>query len=70
MAIMKHHDKKKTGEEGGYLAYISTSQFFVEGSQGKNSDRATTRRWELKQRPWTSAAHWLTHHGLLSLLSY
>ena len=32
--------------------------------------RVGTRRQELIQRLWRSAAYWLVPHGLLSLLSY
>jgi hypothetical protein len=53
-----------------YLAYSSTSQFIIEGSQDRNSSRAGTWRQELMQRPWRSTANWLPFHGLLNLLSY
>jgi hypothetical protein len=62
--------QKQVGEERVYFAYISISIFIIEGNQDKNSIRAGTWRQELMQRPWRSAAYWLTPHGLLSLLSY
>jgi hypothetical protein len=30
--------------------------------------RAGIWRWELMQRPWKEAAHWIVSHGLLILL--
>lgn len=33
-------------------------------------DRAGTKGNTLQQRPWSSASHWLSLQGLLSLLSY
>jgi hypothetical protein len=37
IAVMKHHEKKQVGEERVYSAYISTSEFIIEGSPGSNS---------------------------------
>ena len=56
-ASMKHHDPKQLGEERVCLAYASTPQFIIEGSQGRNSSRAGTWRQELMQRPWRGDAH-------------
>jgi hypothetical protein len=33
IAVMKHHDQSKLGEERLYLAYISTFLFIIKGSQ-------------------------------------
>ena len=54
---MKHGAPKHLGEEKVYLAYASTPQFIIEGSQGRNSSRAGTWRQELMQRPWRGAAY-------------
>ena len=69
-AAMKCHDQKAGWKERIYLAYTSVSQFIIEGSQGRNSNRAGTWRQELIQRPWMRTAWWLAPYGLLSLLSY
>ena len=60
----------QVGEERVCSSYISTLSSFIEGSQGRNTNKVVTRRQELMQRPWKDAAYWLTPHGLLSLLSY
>jgi len=60
----------QVGKERVYLAYTSTSLFFTEGSQDRNSSRAGPWRQELMKRPWRDAAYWLAHHGLLSLFYY
>lgn len=58
MAMMKQHQQKQVWEEGLHLAWIFLSLFFIEGSQGRNSNRAGTWRQEVKQRPvdniWSS----------------
>jgi hypothetical protein len=41
-AVMKLLDQKKAGEERVYLAYTSTSQFLIKGSQDRNSHMAGT----------------------------
>jgi hypothetical protein len=43
------------GEERVYLAY--KLQSITEGSQGKNSSRAGTWRYKLKQGPWKAIAY-------------
>jgi hypothetical protein len=50
---------------GNALSYASTAQFFIEGSQSKNS--STARAWgqQLTQRPGRSAAYWLVHPAFL-----
>lgn len=55
IVVMTYYDQKYLGEERVYLAYISTSLFFTEGSQDRVSSRAGTWR----QRPWRRAAYWL-----------
>ena len=57
------------GERGLFHLHFqaqSTSEEVRTGTQ----NRAGTWRQELVQRPWKSAAYWLTPHGQLSLLSY
>lgn len=36
IAAMEHHDQKAIGEKRIYLAYTSTLQFLIEGSQDRN----------------------------------
>jgi hypothetical protein len=62
--------KKQVGEERVYSAYTSILLFITKGSQGWNLSRPGTWRQELMQRPWRDTAYWLSHHSLLSLLSY
>ena len=47
------------------MAYASTLQFIIEGSQDRNSNRAEIWMQELMQRPWRGAACWLVPHGFL-----
>jgi hypothetical protein len=54
--MMKHCDQKKLGEKGAYLTFDSTSLFITKGIQDGNSNREGTWRWELMQRPQSSAA--------------
>jgi hypothetical protein len=51
--------KSKQIEEMIYSAYTSTLQSIIEESHDKNSSRAGTCSWELKQRPLRGAAYWL-----------
>jgi hypothetical protein len=67
---MKHPDQQQLGKEGANLAYTSTSQSIIEGSQDRNSNWEGTWRQELMQTPWRDAVYWLAPHDLLSLLSY
>jgi hypothetical protein len=67
---LKKHDQKQLKEESICLAYTSTSLFFTEASQDRNSNRAGNWRQELMQRPKRGIAYWLAPHGLLSLFSY
>jgi hypothetical protein len=54
---MKYHDHKQAGKERVYLSYTSISLFIIEGSQGRNSNRAGTKRQELIQRQQRGAAY-------------
>lgn len=47
---------KQLGEE---KVFTFISLFIMEGSQGRNANRAGTWRWKLMQRLWSSAAYWL-----------
>ena len=44
VAIIKHHGQKQFGEKRVYVAYVSTSLFIMEGSQGWNWWR---NQWEV-----------------------
>ena len=68
--MIKHHEQKQLGEERVYLVSTSRSLFIIRNHQDRNSNRAGTWRQELMQRPWRDTAYWLSHHSLLSLLSY
>lgn len=65
--MMKH---KQVGKKRLYLSYTSVSVFSIKGSQDRNFNRAVQRREELMQKPWSDAAYWIAHYGLLNLLSY
>jgi len=56
VAVTKHRDQSNLGRKG-FLAYASTSQLIIKGSQDRNSSRAGTWRQELMQRPWRGAAY-------------
>ena len=62
---MKHYDQNKLGEEGGFILHM-----LPYSSSSSKSVRAGTWGHVLMQMLWRSAAHWLAHYGLLSLLSY
>lgn len=49
---IKHHDCNQFREERVYLGYMNTSYSFIEGSPGRNSNRAGNRKLELMQRSW------------------
>jgi hypothetical protein len=51
------------------LANVFLLLLVIEGSYGRNSNKVGTQRQKLMQRPWNSVAHWLSLHGLFSLLS-
>ena len=59
--------KSNLGKERVHLAYTSTLESIIEGSQDRNSNRAGIWRQKLMQRPWKSAS---PPHELLSLLCY
>jgi len=54
--VIKEHDHEQDWKEGVYLAYTSISEFIIEGSQGRNTNRVGTWRQELMQRIWRGAA--------------
>jgi hypothetical protein len=60
----KHHDQSTLGEEMIYLPYTSGSQFIIEVSQSRNSNRI------LKNKPWRNTVFWSTlshcHRFMLS----
>jgi hypothetical protein len=62
---MKHCEQKQIGEERVYVAYSSSSLFFNEGSQNRNSSRAGTWRQELMQKPWRGAVYRLAQPAFL-----
>lgn len=48
--------KSNFGRKGAYLTFTSISQFFIEGSQGKNSNRTGCWRQELMQKSGRNTA--------------
>lgn len=58
VAVMKHHNQKRFGEEGVYLVYIPDPQS-IQKSQGRNWNWAGTFRQELM---------WCRDHGTVSLI--
>jgi hypothetical protein len=69
LLLLQYHNQSNLGRKV-YLAYTSTSQLIMEGSQDRNTKSIEIWRQELMQRPLGNAAYWLVPYGLLNLISY
>ena len=65
---VKRYDPKQPGEEWFHFIWQLTVHY--EGKEGRNSNRAGTKRQELKQRAWRRAAYGLAPHNVLGLLCF
>lgn len=50
------------------VAHTPTSLFNINGSPSRNSDRAGIWRLRLMQRPWRSAAYWLSQPDFVVII--
>ena len=65
---VKRYDQKQLGEEWFHFIWQLTDHY--EGKEGRNSNRAGTKRQELKQRAWRRAAYGLAPHNVPSFLFF
>jgi hypothetical protein len=66
--VIKHCDNKQLGEERVCFHLQPSSHIPLLREVRAETQTGRNLRQELVQRPWRSAAFWLTHHDLLSLL--
>ena len=65
---VKHYNQKQLGEE--WFRFIWQLTVYYEGKEGRNSNRAGTKRQELKQRAWRRDAYGLASHNVSCFLSF
>lgn len=65
-AVIKNWPKTNLGERKGLFVILPHHN----ASSRKSGQELGIQRQQLKQRPWSKAAYWLTFYSLLSLLSY
>ena len=65
---VKHYNQKQLGEE--WFRFIWQLTVYYEGKEGRNSNRAGTKRQELKQRAWRRDAYGLASQNVSCFLSF